>query len=578
MTMMSAQGFSWHGVDASRPRSEILAWDGRLDNRQDLQLRVADEVRYDASDATLVLAAYERWGSRGLADVVGDWSVVIYDRNHRAVVLASDYAGVRPLYYHWQPERLTWSTRLDSLVAAVGISAIDELYVGGFLLLGGCPHRTPYAGVYSVPPGHLVRATASGATIHPFWTAPTGDEIRYRDDRRYDEQLRSLFRDAVAVRLQTSTPVLAELSGGFDSSSVVAMAARLIRAGAVPAPTLTTVSYVHRDSLDLPFIRELEAFCGVEGIHLSMHDVPLIAEGNAGDAMPETWAAVHRAVAGVARRIGAGVLLTGQNGDLVMGNWFDDSLQVAAPLRRGHIGQAFVDALACSKVIGIPIGYILSRAFRASFAPASSSSRDLYATEGAASEPKSRETSLVPAFRVRTGIDEPGRLFSTDWQQAPPERRKHFRALAVLREMRALQMFEPSLDFHYAHPFAHRPLVEFLMSIPADVLCGPGRPRTLMRRALADLWPPRLRARRSKGLFGAPWIEALRPLAASLLRSSSWQVVEHGWIDRASFASRLQKLTRGLDCNEPQLRQIIILECWLRSHAQRRPDALIQAS
>jgi hypothetical protein len=287
---------------------------------------------------------------------------------------------------------------------------------------------------------------------------------------------------------------------------------------------------------------------------------------------------VHRAVAGVARRIDAAVLLTGQNGDLVMGNWFDDSLQVAAPLRRGHLGQAFADALAWSKVIGIPIGYILARAFRASFAPASSSTRDLYATEGAASEPKSQETSLVPAFRARTGIDEPGRLFSTDWLQAHPERRKHFRALATLREMRALQMLEPSHDFHYTHPFAHRPLVEFLMTIPADVLCRPGHPRTLMRRALADLWPPRLRARRSKSLFGAPWTEALRPLAVRLLHTSSWRVVEHGWVDRASFASRLHQLTRGLDCNEPQLRQIIILECWLRSREQRRPDALTQAS
>ncbi len=198
--------------------------------------------------------------------------------------------------------------------------------------------------------------------------------------------------------------------------------------------------------------------------------------------------------------------------------------------------------------------------------------------EGAGAEPKSRETSLVAAFRARTGIDEPGRVFSTDWLQAPPERRKHFRALAVLRELRALQMLEPAHDFHYAHPFAHRPLVEFLMSIPADVLCCPGRPRTLMRRALAALWPPKLRARRSKSLFGAPWIEALRPLAMSLLQSTSWQVVERGWIDRASFTSRLAKLTRGLDCNEPQLRQIIMLEWWLRSHARRRRDALMRAS
>src|SRR5262249_59218312 len=116
----------------------------------------------------------------------------------------------------------------------------------------------------------------------------------------------------------------------------------------------------------------------------------------------------------------------------------------------------------------------------------------------------------------------------------------------------------PAPDSPYAHPFAHGPRVEFWMSTPADVLCGPAHPRRLMRRALADLWPPTLRARRSKSLFGTPWMDALRPLALSLLASTSWQVVERGWIDRGSFASRLVKLTRGLDCNEPQLRRIII--------------------
>ena len=108
------------------------------------------------------------------------------------------------------------------------------------------------------------------------------------------------------------------------------------------------------------------------------------------------------------------------------------------------------------------------------------------------------------------------------------------------------------------------------LSVPPDTLCRPGEPRRLMRRALGDLWPPRLRARRSKSLFAAPWIDALRPLAHGLLGSSQLQVVARGWIDRASLTARLEKLTRGLDCNEPQLRQIILLEYWLRNRPSTR--------
>jgi len=91
-----------------------------------------------------------------------------------------------------------------------------------------------------------------------------------------------------------------------------------------------------------------------------------------------------------------------------------------------------------------------------------------------------------------------------------------------------------------------------------------------MRSALSDLWPLKLRARRSKGLFNAPWQKALRPLAHILLKASQLHLVESGFVDRTSVLSRLQRLSSGLDCNESQLRQIILLELWLRNRADGR--------
>ena len=93
-----------------------------------------------------------------------------------------------------------------------------------------------------------------------------------------------------------------------------------------------------------------------------------------------------------------------------------------------------------------------------------------------------------------------------------------------------------------------------------------------MRRALSDLWPPDLRKRRSKGLFGAPWHEALQPLARDLLQRPELQVVERGYIDRASFVSRLEGLRAGLDSNATQLQQIVLIEFWLRNRWRARAD------
>ena len=149
--------------------------------------------------------------------------------------------------------------------------------------------------------------------------------------------------------------------------------------------------------------------------------------------------------------------------------------------------------------------------------------------------------------------------------QAPPERRKYFRSLSTTLELRTFQT--PVLWQHldYTHPFAHRPLVEFLLTVPVKVLCGPGQPRKLMRSALSDLWPVRLRMRRSKGSFNLPWQEALNPLARVLVTSRELQLIERGFLDRTSLFSRLQRCSKGLDCNESQLQNIIALEMWLRA-------------
>jgi asparagine synthase (glutamine-hydrolysing) len=544
-------------------RSYVLLWDGRLDNRSDLLLRLQDSLQGDTSNAAMALAAYKRWGSDGFVHLIGDWSLVIRDHAKRAVILASDFAGVRLLYYCVQAAQILWSNRLQSLVDATGISELDEQYVRGFLLFGGCPNRTPYKGIPAVPPGHAVSVYDNETKLHRFWSLPVGDQICYQDERRYAEQLRALFQEAVSVRLQTKSPVLAELSGGLDSSSVVSMARHLIRSGAARGTHLTSVSYVWRDCLDEPFIREMESFCGIEGVHISTHEVPIIAERLVGNATPAPFQPLRASLASVASTVGAATVLTGQSGDLMMGNWFDDSLQVAASLRRFHLGRACNEGLAWSKILRLPVYRVLWQALRASL-PSALASPAIYTAPDGSHAPKNTEISLLPGFNDRA---EAGTLFSDAWMQALPERRKHFHSLSTMLELRQLQQPEALQHLDYTHPFAHRPLVEFLMTVPTDVLCRPGEPRRLMRSALSHLWPLKLRTRRSKGLFNAPWQEALQPLARAFLKTRQLHLVERGFVDRASMLSRLERLCAGLDCNESQLRNIILLELWLRNRA-----------
>lgn len=368
-------------------RSEVLHWDGRLDNRDDLLPRLTESLRGDTSNAAIARAAYERWGTDGFVHLIGDWSLVIRDRINGTTILASDFAGVRPLYYHVQDGRVQWSNRLQILVAETGITDLDEQYIAGFLTFGGCANRTPYKGIYSVPPGHAVCVSSNGESIRRFWSMPIGDAICYQNQQRYEEQLRALFREAVAVRLQTESAVLAELSGGLDSSSVVCMANQLMRSGAVSAPRLKTASFTWRNSLDEPFIREVESHCGITGARISTHQIPVVAEAQVNGAMPEPFQAVLKSIASIARQAGAGTILTGQNGDLIMGNWFDDRLQVAGSLRRFQIGRAFSDAVAWSKILRLSVYQILWHAAQASLPP-SLTPRAIYTTADGSYAPK----------------------------------------------------------------------------------------------------------------------------------------------------------------------------------------------
>lgn len=171
-------------------------------------------------------------------------------------------------------------------------------------------------------------------------------------------------------------------------------------------------------------------------------------------------------------------------------------------------------------------------------------------------------------LRDRLKSQDPHRFFSNAWTRAPLDRRRHFRGLMEILELRVLQPPEPLEHLYYTHPYAHRPLVQYMLSIPAEVVCRPGEPRRLMRRAFRGLWPPELRKRRSKDLFDSVFLESLRPIARSFLKAPrQLQVVERGYVDPHDLTTRLERLSNSLECNEPQLRQIILLELWLRGKA-----------
>lgn len=540
------------------------AWDGRLDNQKELVVKTGLSEGWPNS--ALALAIYERNGASGLGALLGDWSICIWDARRRMIVLASDYAGIRPLYYHRHAGNLCWSSSVTEVACWTGATEIDDLYVGSLLLRGSAAGRTPYAGVFAVPPGHAVCVSEAGIATKAFWNLPVDRDIRYQDERCYEERLYELFREAVKVRLSGAGPTCAELSGGLDSSSVVCMADRLQTESPSRARGLNTFSYTHEGCADEKYFREVERLTDVSACHLELQSYPAVAADAAGGT-PAWWVLRFRELARRMAGLSSDVFLTGQLGDLIMGNTNDDTDQVAESLARGGFSKAGREAYAWARSLRAPVYPILWRSLRqaySSWVPPAAPQASVGAMRA------DTEDSLRAALRSLLACHERERSEDAPWRHAPPGRRRRFRAVYEMMQSRSLQAPEALQHISYAHPFAHRPLVEYMLSIPAHMVCRPNEPRRLMRRAFAGLLPPLILGRKSKAVYTSAYIGALVPLAATLLQSpAKIQLVERGYLDCESLTSRLQKFTQGLDCNEPQLRQVILLEFWLRNQAAR---------
>src|SRR5579863_6723238 len=189
----------------------LMAWDGSCgeaissDGWCSLDGRV-DRLRTPAGSA-LALRLYGESGAAGLKTLIGDWSLALWDLRRRTLVLASDYAGVRPLYYFQSAECVAWSSSLDHLAGWMDCRRLDMDYVGAFLLSGFPQQLTPYRGIHPVPAGCAVSISSEGTLVAQLWSAPPADSIRYGSDGAYEEQFRDLFQEAVAVRLETGSPV-----------------------------------------------------------------------------------------------------------------------------------------------------------------------------------------------------------------------------------------------------------------------------------------------------------------------------------------------------------------------------------
>jgi len=202
-----------------------IVYNGEVYNFAELRGELAGQgqVFRSASDTEVILRSYWRWGAEFLTRLSGMWALVIIDRRSGTGLLARDRYGIKPLCYAVRDGRLYFASEMAALAAVPGLCAeIDPPSLSTYLKLGYIPHpATIFKHVYMLPPGTLLTFDAAGhARPMPFYRLPAPDgRPTYEDARR---QVRETIGQAVRRHLVADVPLGAFLSGGLDSSLLVA--------------------------------------------------------------------------------------------------------------------------------------------------------------------------------------------------------------------------------------------------------------------------------------------------------------------------------------------------------------------
>jgi asparagine synthase (glutamine-hydrolysing) len=423
---------------------------------------------------------------------------------------------------------------------------------------------TPYKGIHAVPPAHYLVFRKGVPTLRSHWNSVAETKIEYKSNAEYDEHFLSLFRQAVERRVVPGSLILAELSGGMDSSSIVCMADTVVRASSDSTELIDTISYydpTEPDWDESPYFEGVEKHRGKSGIHLDCSTrvpsyEPLILLDRV-YPYPGSDSTSLRIATELDSNIGRyRVILSGMGGDELLGGVPAPLPELADYLRGARFLTLISRATEWCLVSRQPVIYMLFNAlvFTTNLYRPSRLSGDTV-PPWLNSEMRQKCFSLNvhdaakrPRYRDIPSAINGGRVWQTVLDALP-------------------HLVPPLVGCHeYRYPYLDRDLVDFLHRVPREQLVGPGRRRLLMRRALKGIVPIEVLERKRKACISRGPLFVLRNAHQKIeeLFSDSF-CADCGLIDRDKFLRAFRSGIRGDLKWIGQLTRTIGLELWLHS-------------
>lgn len=478
--------------------------------------------------------------------IVGDFAAIVWWPAERRVVLMRDALGLRPLYYASTPEVCWWATSLAALLATEWLPRLPNAgYYAEYLASAPVSlHESPVVNAWRVPQAHALEVDARGIRLRRYWH-PVVDDERAIGERDAGDQFSALLTTAVGACLRAPGIPAFQLSGGLDSSSVVAIARRL---GVATPATYSMVFPSVPEADETPYIDAVATHCACASTRVPF--VPssargldvfryAVAHGDLPDIATGEWlqsAMIRRAAAD-----GHGVMLSGLGGD----DWLTGSLfHVTDLVRRGRLVAAWRFAAEYRSVPWLDPGWPgLARTALVPLIP------DPLKRAWRHWRPAGLAPWLSPSFVA--AIDLPARM-RAGFDRVPTTRSHVVRESLVrllsgdsshAREAQARMGRTHGVEVR--HPFLDRRVVEFLLRLPDDLRLRHGQHRYLLRRVMGDSLPPLVANRSDKPDFD-PFLRAgLAAVDPDAVIRDRLDIVDRGWVDRAQLLrlwARAQRL------------------------------------
>lgn len=306
----------------------VITYNGEIYNYRELrrELERAGARFLSRGDTEVLLAAYAHWGESCLGRLNGMFAFAIYDRVERSVFCARDRLGVKPLVYARDGRRFSFASEHKALVAADLIDrqaspeAMYEYIARGYTT----GERSFFAQATNMPPGHALRVTPNSFSTWRWWS-PQGsaDITEARSRREWIQSVAELLEDAVRLRLRSDAPLAAALSGGLDSSVVVALAARNM---SEPLSTFTGAFPEDPASDERRYSRAVAAACRVQAreVEIDLDDLAFQFDRilwHMDEPLAGPGAFPQLRVYDAASASGTRVMLGGQGGDELFGGY-----------------------------------------------------------------------------------------------------------------------------------------------------------------------------------------------------------------------------------------------------------------